>query len=147
MDSVCSTPALDAQAPQLLEEKVSGPRERGVGRERNPALLSTQPPVRGGQAWGRELLGEEALGEVSFLGFTIRRPLIQPQNPKKWLAEPVKTESVQARGQAAPLDCSSNAPPQPLKLGLSGSSKPQIQNPRKVFPEKDLSGQRLPLLS
>lgn len=50
MDSICSTPALDALALQLLEEKVSGPREWGAGTERNPTLLPTHPPLRGGQA-------------------------------------------------------------------------------------------------
>ena len=45
MDSVSSTPALDALALQLLEEKVSGPREWGVGIEVNPMLsLPSAPP-------------------------------------------------------------------------------------------------------
>lgn len=46
MDSVSSTPALDALALQLLEEKVSGPREWGVGTEINPTLPLPPTPTK-----------------------------------------------------------------------------------------------------
>lgn len=78
MDSVCSTPALDALALQLLEEKVSGPREWGLGTERNPTPLPTHLQLRGGQAWGREAaVGKRHYGYVPFLWLYYTGPLIQ----------------------------------------------------------------------
>ena len=54
MDSVSSAPALDALALQLLEEKVSGPREWGVETEINPTLpLPPTPPIAPTPAQGK----------------------------------------------------------------------------------------------
>lgn len=52
MGSVCSTPALDALALQLLEEKVSGPGEWGVGTEINPTLPPPDAPYSGAAKQG-----------------------------------------------------------------------------------------------
>ena len=69
----------------------------GSGDKRKPALLPTHPPLRGGQARGREAaVGERHGGSAYFLWSVLYWPLIQLWDPKKWLVEPVKTESVQA---------------------------------------------------
>lgn len=120
MDSLCSTPVLDALVGQLMEEKESGPQRAGSWDRKEPNSPTHPSPTK--RKAEKTAMGEEAPPGCGrplpgVLGRTIHLLLGYPGITQ--LSGPVETKSVQVRVYTALLrDCFTFGPPQLQKLDM-----------------------------